>query len=131
MPRRHPRDMNSPRKRTIATISASLLVGMGGGVGAALAVDNGSSTTRVLPSPSAAAAAPVASTSGAQSVNSIYERSKQGVVDIMVTTPSGHAEGSGFVVDRQGHIVTNNHVVDGSSSFEVHFADGTRASARV
>ena len=33
--------------------------------------------------------------------------------------------GSGFVWDTQGHIVTNNHVVDGASKIEVMFADGT------
>jgi putative serine protease PepD len=41
------------------------------------------------------------------------------------------AEGSGFVVDKQGHIVTNQHVVDGASSVEVTFADGSKASAKV
>lgn len=33
--------------------------------------------------------------------------------------------GSGFVWDTQGHIVTNNHVVDGADKIEVTFADGT------
>lgn len=34
--------------------------------------------------------------------------------------------GSGFVWDTQGHIVTNNHVVDGADQITVTFADGTR-----
>ncbi len=34
------------------------------------------------------------------------------------------ALGSGFVWDEQGHIVTNNHVVEGASKIEVTFADG-------
>ena len=33
--------------------------------------------------------------------------------------------GSGFVWDTQGHIVTNNHVVDGATKIEVMFADGS------
>jgi serine protease Do len=33
--------------------------------------------------------------------------------------------GSGFVWDTQGHIVTNNHVVEGADKIEVTFADGT------
>ena len=41
------------------------------------------------------------------------------------------ALGSGFIIDADGHIVTNNHVVDGASSLEVHFADGARADAKV
>src|SRR4051794_40871871 len=110
MRRGHPRCMTSPRKRTIATISASLLVGMGGGVGASLAVDQGTSTTRVLAAPSAVVT-PAASTSGALTVNAVSRRAKQGVVDIQATTASGHAEGSGFVIDSRGDIATNNHVV--------------------
>lgn len=39
--------------------------------------------------------------------------------------------GSGFVWDQQGHIVTNNHVVDGAATLEVTFADGTVAEAKV
>ncbi len=39
--------------------------------------------------------------------------------------------GSGFVWDTQGHIVTNNHVVDGATQITVTFADGTSGSATV
>ena len=39
--------------------------------------------------------------------------------------------GSGFVVDQQGHIVTNNHVVDGATRIEVSFFDGTIARGEV
>lgn len=41
------------------------------------------------------------------------------------------AEGSGFLVDDQGHIVTNHHVVEGASAFEVRFADGSMTSAQL
>jgi serine protease Do len=41
----------------------------------------------------------------------------------------GQALGSGFVWDTQGHIVTNNHVVEGASKIEVTFSDGTTVSA--
>lgn len=40
-------------------------------------------------------------------------------------------QGSGFVVDRQGHIVTNFHVIDGAEEIEVLLSDGRRATARV
>jgi serine protease Do len=39
--------------------------------------------------------------------------------------------GSGFVWDKQGHIVTNNHVVDGADKIEVTFYDGTIMPATV
>ena len=45
-------------------------------------------------------------------------------------TNSG-GEGSGFVWDAQGHIVTNNHVVENASSITVIFSDGTTASAEL
>jgi serine protease Do len=41
------------------------------------------------------------------------------------------ALGSGFVWDKDGHIITNNHVVDGAAQVHVRFADGTIASADV
>ena len=53
------------------------------------------------------------------------------MVDITVATRSGRAEGSGFVIDKSGHIVTNQHVVDGATSLKVRFADGSSATAHV
>ena len=40
-------------------------------------------------------------------------------------------EGSGFVWDTQGHLVTNNHVVDSAEKVLVTFADGTTVPATV
>lgn len=42
-----------------------------------------------------------------------------------------YGSGSGFVIDTQGHIVTNNHVVDGATSIEVNFYDGTIARGEI
>ena len=42
---------------------------------------------------------------------------------------SPEASGSGVIIDNQGHIVTNQHVVANQKSLEVVFADGTRAPA--
>jgi serine protease Do len=39
--------------------------------------------------------------------------------------------GSGFAIDGEGHIVTNNHVIDGAKDIEVTFHDGTKVKARV
>ncbi|MFN8458167.1 MAG: PDZ domain-containing protein [Anaerolineae bacterium] len=39
--------------------------------------------------------------------------------------------GSGFVWDTEGHVVTNNHVVEGADKIRVTFADGTTAEAKV
>lgn len=40
-------------------------------------------------------------------------------------------EGSGFVWDRQGHIVTNNHVVKGATRISITFADGLTVPAEL
>jgi putative serine protease PepD len=127
--------------RTAATLFAALLVGAGGGAGAAAALDGGGTqTTRVVTDTQAPTSA--ASDTGGTTVSGVYNRSKQGVVDISVRSeaPAGpfglgggqtSAEGSGIVLDEKGDIVTNQHVVDGASTIEVKFADGTKASADV
>ncbi len=46
-------------------------------------------------------------------------------------TPQAQALGSGFVWDKDGHIVTNNHVVDGAQKISVTFSDGTTVPATV
>jgi 2-alkenal reductase len=48
---------------------------------------------------------------------------------VLITTDKG--EGSGFVYDSQGHIVTNNHVIQGASIITVTFFDGTTETAQV
>ncbi len=49
------------------------------------------------------------------------------------TVPGGnlveYASGSGFIVDEQGHVVTNNHVVEGAAAFQVRYSDGTTETA--
>jgi serine protease Do len=47
------------------------------------------------------------------------------------TQSASAALGSGFVWDMQGHIVTNQHVVDGATSVFVTFSDGTVAPATI
>jgi serine protease Do len=91
------------------------------------------------------------------SLESIYSKVNPSVVSIMVidngtgsgsgsqVNPNGNQGnqgngnqyqysqgfGSGFVWDTQGHIITNNHVVDGASTVQVTFYDGTTVSATV
>lgn len=53
------------------------------------------------------------------------------VLPAVVTIDTGDALGSGFVIDQQGDIVTNNHVVAGADSLSVRFQDGTKADAEL
>jgi S1-C subfamily serine protease len=46
-------------------------------------------------------------------------------------TQNATALGSGFVYDKQGHIITNAHVVGGSKTVDVTFVDGNRYTAKV
>jgi len=64
-------------------------------------------------------------------LNQIYNQTRQSVVLIVVTISSGRAQGSGFVYDKQGRIITNNHVVEGASQITVTFIDGTVSVASV
>ncbi len=41
------------------------------------------------------------------------------------------ASGSGVIIDQQGHIITNNHVVEGADSLEVIYLDGSTADAKL
>jgi S1-C subfamily serine protease len=61
----------------------------------------------------------------------LFERTQMSVVQVTATndpTEQGNL-GTGFVYDDNGHIVTNNHVVAGTSNLAVTFYDGTVYSA--
>ena len=57
----------------------------------------------------------------------VVEQARAGVVRIEGPTSSG----SGFVVDAEGYILTNEHVINGQARLTVVFDDGTRLSARL
>ena len=60
-------------------------------------------------------------------VQRIYESASEGVVSVR----AGSGTGTGFVVDRDGTLVTNAHVVGSSDTVQVQFADDETAQARV
>ena len=72
---------------------------------------------------------------GEISLADLFDKSDDGVVKVSVrksTDPTtGRSLGSGFVYDVSGHIITNNHVVDGSQKTTVTFLDGTSYHAKV
>jgi S1-C subfamily serine protease len=81
------------------------------------------------------------------SINEIYRASAPGVVHIETTSrvqqstdffgnPFGGSQtqralGSGFVIDKAGHVVTNYHVVRGASTIQVSFSNNERYKAKV
>jgi S1-C subfamily serine protease len=61
----------------------------------------------------------------------LYQKVNSGVVSIQVLTELGGGLGSGFVIDEQGHILTNFHVVEGETDLEVAFSSGYKARGEV
>ena len=94
-------------------------------------------TPSLTPAPVAPAAeAPVALQNpvlpeAVNSLSALYEQALPGVVSIRVITEMSSGLGSGFVYDNQGHIVTNFHVVEGSTQVEVDFASGYKTYGTV
>ena len=72
---------------------------------------------------------------GTGALNALYEQVSPGVVSIQaqvtIGEETGFASGSGFILDEQGHIVTNHHVVLGSDLVTVTFFNGIQAQAEV
>src|SRR5438128_6946816 len=141
--------MTPHRNRTVLAVSGCAIALGGAAVGAvARDATTSSGTTTVVrtSTPASSSSSPVASKT--LSVNQIYRAAASGVVEITATTSSSSsgspfpfgggsgssqssAVGSGFVYDSAGHIVTNQHVVDGATSVTVRFANGTRLKATV
>jgi S1-C subfamily serine protease len=81
----------------------------------------------------------------AYSLNSIFRMVDNSVVQITTTTNTRTSSnntpdiqrqnatevGSGFVYDTLGHIITNNHVIDGAKFVDVTFVDGSRYAAKI
>lgn len=78
-----------------------------------------------------------------QVYSTIYNQVGPSVVSINVVARVGDGNGNGFrdgltagtgtgfVIDDQGHIITNNHVVEGATRIEVNFFDGTIARGEI
>ncbi|HEX2112161.1 MAG TPA: trypsin-like peptidase domain-containing protein [Gaiellaceae bacterium] len=146
----HPRRFRRPSRRSLAGAAPHVAVALaGGGIGAATstALATNESTTRAVRDTAAPAdeATPASvSTGDTLSVGEIHRRAAASVVEITVTGEGGsapfsfgdapqqqRAQGSGFVYDDEGHIVTNAHVVEAAESIKVTFSDGSSYEARV
>ena len=124
-------------RRPLILILLALACGAGGGALGYASLSSGGGTKTVVRQVTVRNAQPVVNETSGLSVNEIYRRSYKGVVQILVSsrasTPLGtqtqQAEGSGFVYDLRGDIVTNQHVVAGAASITVTFWNGKTAKA--
>ena len=128
--------------RSGAALVAAAVLGGAVAVGGVALVGGLDSTTTVITETAAAPSPGLAPASGdAMSVNEIYERASSGVVRINAsdnstsssTSPFGQsaALGSGFVIDKSGHIVTNYHVVRDAAQVTVSFSNRDTVQAEV
>ncbi|PRX02656.1 UNVERIFIED_ORG: putative serine protease PepD [Actinomadura viridilutea] len=84
-----------------------------------------------------AAAAPVAQSTagpvdaGPADLSDVAARVQPSVVSVETRSARSRGTGSGFVIDRGGHILTNAHVVEGAGEVTVVLADRRRLPARV
>ncbi|HZQ82731.1 MAG TPA: trypsin-like peptidase domain-containing protein [Gaiellaceae bacterium] len=138
------------RNKLAAAVVAAALAGggIGAGVVVALTHDGGDDNSAAAATTTTATTTVVqqgnSSTvaNGQLTISQIAKQDSPSVVEIDSTTSSGSsffgggssqatAEGSGFVYDRNGDIVTNEHVVDGATSVTVKFPDGSTYKGRV
>jgi len=132
--------------RTVALIV--LLTGIAGsliGVGATQVWNDGSEDGSTgAPAPALSEASAEDSSQGASLVTDcltaadVYEQVRPAVVEITSTLGSsgpfgqqGSGTGTGIMIDSDGHILTNYHVVEGATGIEVRFNDGSISSAEL
>src|SRR6478672_3155159 len=127
------------RNRLAAAVTVAAIAGGGAGAGA-VALTHGSShsTPTAVASPSASNVA-----SASLTVGQIAKASIPSVVEVDATEGAsqapfpggsqggGTAQGTGFMYDSKGDILTNDHVISGSSSVSVKLSDGSSYKATV
>ncbi|GIW10107.1 MAG: 2-alkenal reductase [Dehalococcoidia bacterium] len=64
-------------------------------------------------------------------LTALYEQVVKSVAQVNVRTGRGSGIGSALVVDQNGHLLTNNHVVEGATQVTIRFANGQSYPARV
>ncbi len=125
-------------------IGALLVAGvLGGGVAVGIdqAVGDEGGTTVIREITAGTAQSTAFRNSNGRTISDIYAGAKGGVIQVLATSvvsdnpffgsqPS-RALGSGFVIDKAGHVVTNYHVIEGASKVEVRFSGNDEMPATV
>ncbi len=141
---------NNPFARLAALVVVAIAGGAAALGGASLLGQLGEGTTvRQIVTPESSNTPASFAHGKAMSINEIYRRWAPGVVQITSTSivnvpqdplfgnpfaPSTEEQqllGSGFVINKAGHIVTNYHVIEGAKSVQVSFSNGDNVKARV
>ena len=139
-----PAEARRGRVPWVPVVVLALLVGLGGGVGGALLVDAGKDADdRSAPStssptdpqePAPTPTAPVAGGPGLSPVIAVAAKVLPSVVSLDVEGARSEVSGSGFVYDNEGHVVTNNHVIEPAAAdgdITVSLSDGREVNAEI
>ncbi|WP_454041357.1 S1C family serine protease [Cellulosimicrobium sp. Marseille-Q8652] len=136
-----PAGPRSERRRAwvpvVSAAAAAAVVASLGTAGLVLAVDDDASPSSSLAQLGQQEESTTAPVSSSSSQNPDWEAVTQAVapsvVAIQVQTQSGGGEGSGVIIDDQGHVVTNNHVVAGAvdDTVQVTLSDGRLFEATI
>jgi S1-C subfamily serine protease len=118
-----------------AILGGAVAVGLGQAIG------EGSTTTVVREVQGGAPEPASFPSSSGRKISQIYDSAKHGVVQVTATSvvsdnpffgaQEQQAQGSGFVIDKDGHVVTNYHVVQGAKKVQVSFSDTELMDATV
>ena len=115
--------VRTPRIILVTVLAALVGAGAGAAAYALFNNDNGTTVVRQVHVTQSVQASNTQQPGTELTVGSIYKLTNRGVVKITVTSGGAapfqqgtqQAQGSGFVIDNAGHVITNQHVVDGSS----------------
>ncbi|OZG64929.1 peptidase [Bifidobacterium hapali] len=115
-----------------ALVSAALCLGVGyyGLTSGWVTIPSSSSLTNVNSNKSGSGSA---TTKSGEAVDwsAVASSVSDSVVSIQTTLSNGTAKGSGAVIDTEGHIVTNNHVISGAQQIQVTLANGNMYTAKL
>jgi putative serine protease PepD len=130
--------VRSPRIIAVTVLAALVGAAAGAGAYAVFNSDSGTTVVRQVHVTQSVQASDI-KPGTLLSIGSIYKLANRGVVKISVTTGGANpfeqgtqqAQGSGFVSDTIGHVITNQHVIDGAQSIKVTFWNGKTYTAKL
>ena len=124
----------------IGALLVAAVLGGGVAVGIDRAVGDEGGTTVIREVAAGTAESTAFRNGGGKTISDIYASAKRGVVQVLATSVSDNpffgaqqarVLGSGFVIDKSGHVVTNYHVIEGASKVEVSFSGNDEMPATV